>query len=170
MRSVQGHSLIEFVIVLIVIGIVAAAASPVVATAMKAYNNVQDDTVALDKVRYVTERLAREIREVQYSSSTYTFTTMSSTQPVFTKADGTVVTIGGNSGSTPRTITLGYSSPAVTSKLVDNVTSLSFAYYDSSNATTASAAFLKYVQITLTLTVNGLTYTERTRVQLRNGI
>lgn len=172
MRTQRGFSLVEMVIVTIVLGIIAAAASPVIRNSLRAYNGVQDDIVTLDKVRYVTERLARELRQVEYTGSAYNFATMTNA-PVFTKreADGTetVVTITNNTATSPRTVTLGYSSPAVTSTLVDNVTTLTFTYYTSANATTTLTSAVKYVEINLTVTVSGLAYSERTRVQLRNS-
>jgi hypothetical protein len=54
--------------------------------------------------------------------------------------------------------------------LTDEVSSVSFAYYDGNGAVTASLVDLAFVQIDLTLQnpTTGASYTQRTRVALRD--
>jgi hypothetical protein len=160
--------MIELIIVIVILGIMAAVASPIAMNSMKAYYDVQDDVVALDKVRYATERLARELREVNYNGTTYSFTSLSTSAPTFTKSDGTIVTITNSSG----TVTLNYSSPSVSPAptLVDQVNTLTFAYYDQNGGSSPTTATVRYVEVSLTVRPsNNQDYSERTRVQLRNN-
>ncbi len=69
MLKARGYTLIEMIIVTVVIGIMAAVLSPLMVSSLTANERTQGDVVVLDKLRYATERLAREIREVQYASS-----------------------------------------------------------------------------------------------------
>lgn len=70
MRQNGGFTLIELIIVTTLVSIMAAALAPIVLSTLHAYDSTLGDTLVLDKLRYSTERLAREIRGVQYASST----------------------------------------------------------------------------------------------------
>lgn len=184
MKYVRGFTLIELIIVISVIGIMASALAPIMQSSLRAYDNTLNDLIVLDKLRYATERLAREIREVKDNDTTantnFAFTSMSTSAPVFTRdyntcADSTCNTITtvtrtvtvGNAGST---VTLAYSDMSGTGAqvLTDQVSSLAFAYFDKDGVSTASTVDVRYVQISLTLNQNGNDYTQRTRVELRN--
>lgn len=69
MPTTKGYTLIEMIMVLIVVGIMAAALAPLALSSLRAYEETLADVVVLDKLRYATERLAREIREVKRASS-----------------------------------------------------------------------------------------------------
>ncbi len=122
----HGFTLIELVIVGSIVGIMAAVLSPLLLSSLKAYDNILGDVVVLDKLRYATERLAREIREVQYASSTTTPATYCN-PPTNTINDQYCITAMGTSGLTFRrsytdstgvvtwrTVTIGSTSTAVT--------------------------------------------------------
>lgn len=64
----RGFTLIELVIVSGLLGIMAALAIPLVRTSLVAYDTTLGNLVVLDKLRYATERLAREIRGVQFAN------------------------------------------------------------------------------------------------------
>ena len=68
----RGFTLIELVIVTVITGILAAMLAPLALASLRAYDDILGDVVVLDKLRYATERLAREIREVYYASNTTT--------------------------------------------------------------------------------------------------
>lgn len=166
MGDSRGFSLIEMVIVIIVLGIMAAVAAPIALTGLNAYNAMHDSVATNDKLRYATERLARELREVKFEEPIYSFSSMSTTAPVFTKADDVTVTIG----NSPPNVTLAYSTPTVSPApvLTDQVSSLAFAYFDESGNSTTSTTAVRFVEVSLTLTQGAQSYSERTRVQLRN--
>ncbi len=83
-QTVRGFSLIELIITTVVIGIMAMALSPLLLSSLNAYDSTLGDVVVLDKLRYATERVAREVREVQYASSISTPATYCSDRPTIT--------------------------------------------------------------------------------------
>lgn len=70
MQQARGFTLMELIIVTMLVGIMTAVLSPMMFSSLNAYNSTLGDVVVLDKLRYATERLTREIRGVQYASST----------------------------------------------------------------------------------------------------
>lgn len=166
-----GFTLIEMVIVITAVAVIGSVLAPMMLKGMQAYESTHSTLNTLEKLRYATERLAREIRATDYSGGAYTIN-MATTPPLtFTKADTTPVTVT----TTGSNVTLAYAAPApaVNAVLTDELSSLAFAYYRADGATTASAAAdVRYVQITLTLTnpTNGQAYAQRTRVALRDRI
>lgn len=154
--------------VIVVIGVMAAAFVPLLVDSFRAYEANQSNLVTLGKLRYATERMAREIREVRFAGGVYAIV-MNPTTLQFTKNDaaGTVVTIT----AAPPLATLQYSTPAMSATLTDQVAAngLQFLYFDINNVATASTANVAYVDVNLTLTdPNSGAAQQRTRVALRN--
>jgi MSHA biogenesis protein MshO len=164
-----GFTLIEMTMVIVVIGILAAATVPLLINSFRAYETNQTNLVTLSKLRYATERMAREIREVRYSGGVYAMN-LNTTAPQFTKSDGTVVTIT----SAPPLATLQYSTPAMTATLTNQVqlapNGLQFDYFDINDSNVGvTTATVAYVDVTLTLTdPNSGAAAQRTRIALRN--
>ena len=166
-RAGAGFTLIEFVVVIVALSVLSALLAPLFANMFRAYELNQTNLVTLSKLRYATERIAREIREVAYSGGNYQIAPMGTSPLSFIKNDaaGTGVTI---SAAAPF-VTLQYSTPAMTATLTDQVAALQFQYYDINNAVTASNAAVAYIDVTLTLTdPNSGAATQRTRIALRN--
>ena len=162
MQTVRGFSLIELVITTVVMGIMAMALSPLLLSRLNAYNSTLGNVIVLDKLRYATERIAREIRGVQYASSTTTPSTNCSDSP--TTTDHYCITAmtptnfqfrrsytdtGGNDtwrtdtiNATGSTVTLAYSdiNSGAAQVLTDELSSLSFSYLQEDGATTATLA------------------------------
>lgn len=163
-RRQHGFTLIEMVLSITVMSIVALVGAQLLANGSASYSAATDSIDTFAKLRYAMTRMAAEIREADYNGTQYQIT-MAANQLVFTKQDLTTVTIA-TSGSN---VTLGYSSPAVTATLTDQLSSLAFAYYQSNAQTAAtSAANVAYVDVSLTLSEGGTLYSRRQRIALRD--
>jgi prepilin-type N-terminal cleavage/methylation domain-containing protein len=170
----SGFSLIEVVVTIVLIAAMAMAVIPVISSGVSTYATTTNSLEALGKLRYATERLAREIREVRRNPVTptdYEFTSLaSSTSLQFRKSGGGVqVTITAASPD----VRLGYSAPAVTGTLTDLLAAnadLNLGYYLADRTTpTASLSLVAYVRISLTLTDRDAnTVSQVTWVALRN--
>ena len=163
-----GFTLIEMTIVIVILGVLAAATTPLLTNSFQAYETNQSNLVTLSKLRYATERIARELREVAFNGTNYQIATMGANTLSFTKNDAasTVVTIT----AAPPLVTLQYSTPPMSATLTDQVTSLQFQYFDiNDNSGGVTNATVAYVDVVLTLTdPNSGAAVQRTRIALRN--
>lgn len=165
----RGFTLIEAVVSIVVLGILFALALPMLSSGLWAFERAQQSLDVLTKLRYATERMAREIREVDYTGGAYQISsalTANTSTLTFTKADGTGVGLV----QTGANVTTSYSTIAGGPfTLTDRATQLRFNFYDSAGAATVSTSAVAYVQIDLTLTnPAGASYSQRTRVGLRD--
>lgn len=161
-----GFSLIEMVVSIVVLGVLSAVTAPVFTTSLRGYVESDATLTTLSKARYATERIARELREVQYNSGTgsFTFTAMGANNVTFTKWNGTTVTL--NVAGT--NVNLRYAPPNVTAPLTDELGALTLAYLDATGAIGATASTVRAIDVNLTLTNRGATHTQQVRVGLRN--
>ena len=165
----HGFTLIEMVASIIIAGALAAVSVPMLSNGFRAYAATHASLLTLSKLRYATERMVREIREVRRdpaNPSNYDIAVMNATTFKFKKTDGVEVTI-----NKPAQITLAYSIPNVTPSptLTDQVDSLQFKYFKEDGKTeTASKSEVAFVQISLSLIQDTATYPQRVRVDLRN--
>jgi prepilin-type N-terminal cleavage/methylation domain-containing protein len=166
MRRVEGLSLIELVMVIMILGILAAFIGPILFNAMRSYDTGQKAMSTHAKMRYAIERMSRELREVRRQTTDATFpdiTSMTASSIAFFKTDGTRVIIG----ATGNQLNLSYST--LSGMLTDQLSSFSFAYFQQ-NATTvaATAASIAFVQISLALSEGTSVFSSRVRVDLKN--
>ena len=164
----QGFTLIELVVVMIVLSIIAGLTAPIFSKGLTATRTITDNLQTIEKLRYAAERLSRELRQINYNGAAYDISTMSAAALSFTSAiDATndiSFTYSGN------TLSMSYSSPALSATLTDEVSVLNFAYYDAAGVSTASNIDVAFVEFTLTLQnpSSGGSFTQRTRVALRD--
>ena len=167
MRRVEGFSLLELIMVIAILGVLAAFVGPVVFNAMRSYDQMQRGVQTQAKMRYAIERMAREIREVRRQVTDATFpdvSSMTATSLAFVKSDGTSVAIGvaGNQ------VNLAYST--VSAVLTDQLGSFALAYYQPDASTVAAtASSLAFVQISMTLSEGTNLFSARARVDLKNA-
>lgn len=168
----RGFTLVEAVVSIVLVGILAMAVIPVISNGVRTYVTTTTSLNTLSKLRYATERMAREIREVRRNTGTPTNydMTMGANTLVFYKTDGYRVTI--TSGAPNATLAylplVGASVSGVLTDQINVVGDLAFAYYDAAGAVTASLSQVAFVQISLTLTEDGAAVRQVTRVALRN--
>lgn len=189
MQKLRGFTLIELIIVTIILGILAAALIPVIFSGLRAYDDVQNNVLVLDKLRYATERLAREIREVTYDppapsggGTGFAFAIRGSSMVAFTRThngpagslvakivsvcnDGSAVSLNYQESSETASCT---GAQVLTDEL-GGIGNLVFSYYQSNGSDPAADnTDVRSVAISLTLNHNGNDYTQRTRVELKN--
>ena len=168
-----GFTLVELVVVMVLLGILAAAGSKMMSdTMLTSFIAVRSHSSG-SQARYAMERISREIREMAFSATGYSVATMGASSIVFTKEDGTTVTITYSGTS----VTLGYSggsTSTLTNQLSSGLTNV-FQYRDQLGGTTTDKEEVRFVDVTMafTTTVNGVTGTAtetlRNRVFLRNA-
>ncbi len=167
----RGFSLVEMIVTLVLVGILAVIGLPILSNSLRAYSATQEGLGTLTKLRYATERLAREIREVRRDPAVptdYDIAIMTAAKFQFTKTDGVEVTLE----AVPPALTLNYAPPVTPAPaLTDQVKGFTFRYLQADGATAAtSKSDVAFVDITLTLTQSGTDYAQRTRMGLRNKL
>ena len=170
--SARGFTLIEMVVTLVLVGILAVIGLPILSNSARAYSATQESLATLGKLRYATERLAREIREVRrdpLAPGDYDIAVMTATTFQFTRADGVEATLE----AAPPRLTLRYSAPVANPPpaLTDQVAGFAFKYFKADGVTAAtSKSDVAFVEMNLTLTQGGADYAQRTRMSLRNKL
>lgn len=166
--AANGFTLMEMVIVLVMLGLMAAIAGPYLSNGMRAYNDSAAAVHTLSKLRLASERLVREIREVRRDAAGNYDLTLPLTPDAlqFFKIDGEQVSIA-NTGAE---LTLAYSSVAggAPFTLSDELASLSFNYLKTDGSPYTGITDLGIIEFELVLSHAGNDYRQRSRVALRN--
>jgi prepilin-type N-terminal cleavage/methylation domain-containing protein len=171
----RGFTLVELVISAGLLGFLATIATYFFVDNVRLVLTLDEDSAAISDGRAVLERISREIREVKYDTAAGAFciSTMSANQIVFNKTSGSYLPGCGGATPTathndfavsiqptaPNTLTLTYSGTLapttggnpLTAPIAANASAINIAYLDKNLVGTASAASVKFVQITLRL-------------------
>ena len=167
-KRAAGFTLIELVVGLLIVSILASVGSLAVVQGMKAYYAIDDALPTLAKLRYTISRIAWELKETDYDGSAYlltaTYPSTANGSITFTKLDGTAVTIDGSTSS----MTMKYDAGSAYT-LTDQLSDLTFNFYQYDGTTNATAdTDVRFIEINVTLSLDGNTYDQRTRVGLRD--
>lgn len=163
----RGFTLMEMVLTLTVLAVLATVAAPYLSNGVTAYNDTAGALETVGKLRVVSERLVREIREIgRDGGGNFAITVpLSGTNLQFIKLDGEQVTVS----EVAPLAHLAYASVAGTPTLVDEVTSLTFNYWRADGLTPATDnSDVAFIDFELVLTHAGNGYRQRSRIALRN--
>lgn len=160
--------MIEMIISILILGVLGTIAGQGLVGGTRAFSDNADVLQTLGKLRYASERMVREVREIRRATANpvnFDITVMTATALSFTRGNGTNVTITAR----PPLLELAYSVPAGAQTLTDEVDSMTFAYFQNDGSTTAtSIADVAFIEFNLELFRAGRIYPQRTRVALRN--
>ncbi len=195
---VRGFSLIELVIVMVLIALLAVVSMQPLLSAFQARAMVSGNLQAIDALRYVTERLVRELRQTRYDAQTTGFQ-LKALDPLAGTSSASsglcFVRVGGADGKqlAQQAVRVGagiatldsVSFPACSATqprtLAERVTSLRFDYWTYGSAGNAQplplpvtdpnfGKRLAFIDITVSIaSSNGSPASYRSRVVLRNG-
>lgn len=167
-RKQHGFSMIEMIISLVILSVIGTTAGYALTGGVRAFSENANAQQTLAKLRYASERMVREAREIRRNTVNPTnldITTMTATTLSFTRGDGAVVTLT----ATPPQLYLAYATPAGTWTLTDEVSSMHFSYFQADGSTIASSnSDVAFIEFNLSLSRDGKVYPQRTRVALRN--
>lgn len=154
----KGFTVIELIIVMVVIGILAAISAPLIDQAARSAGMIYDvsDVSAQGKTSFT--QFLRALRSVQSISA------MTSSSLSYTDIDHKNIAITYSSNVIYRSENGGTARSWLT-----DVDSLSLTYQDSAGATTATPANVRYVTVNIGLNKNGSTQTLKETVYLPNN-
>lgn len=172
MHRARGMTLIEMVLAIVIVSIILAATAPIIGNTFQSYITTRSALDATSKARLAVERIAREIRDLNFNfgAGAYQFATMTPTNATFTKTDGTTVAIAAIGAN----VNLSYSTllGGAPQLLTNDLNALNFRYLqENGTTTTTNPALVRFVEIGLTLNVpdtTGAVHAETTRVALRD--
>ena len=187
--AARGFTLLEMVLVIIILGVLAAFIAPILTAAVESYDHTSRNIELTINMRYAMERMSREIRTTRRdpaNSANYDIPSIASSRKLdVCRADGTRISIEKPTGVSEVRLdyTTGFSStcsalpgvPArtlVTGLAADADFALTYLQNDGTTPATDTAN-LAFIAITMTLTgtaTDGSTPTLQsvTRVDLRN--
>ena len=155
----QGFTLIEFVMVVVLVGIIAVVISQIFSQALITTQTEENMSDALWQGQVAMQRMVRDIRLIRSAND---ITTMTNNNLVFTNIFGSSINYSHSGSGSPNPITLNGDN------LANGILHLTLGYKTSANATTASATNLAYITISMTVAQNSSNYVLNSVVYLRD--
>ncbi len=169
-RQAAGFTLLEMVVTIATLSILAMLVTPYLSLSVRAYNDNAVESQILGELRYASERIARELRDIRRnpaSPADYDIATpFVSNRIRFSRNDGERVTID----SATSALNLSYFSLQGDSPfpLSTSLQGITFSYFQSDEVNPAlGSSDLAYIEFEIQLGANGNTYSQRSRVALR---
>lgn len=147
MKNARGFTLIEFIIVITLIGILSAVASLILNQHVKAYFAAKELINFEVKTNIAADNLMRELK------SSENLTAFSATSLAFINQQGESIVIDVSGGLLRRQV-----DGATPQTLCNDVASLSFEAFDSAFASTAILADVRFITMLITTNSNNLPY------------
>ncbi len=160
--NISGFTLIELIVVIVLISIVSVIGSGIISSSYIAYLNSKNVMDADWQGRQALERMARELRIVG-SPADITISGSTATSLTFTtsNADTIIYSLSGTS-------LMRQKNGGTAQILADGIQTLGFTFYDQNSALTAVAANVRYILISLMVTLNNTNFTITTGVFTRD--
>lgn len=145
-----GFTLMELVIGMVLLGFLSVVGTTMISGSFTSTRVITNQHLAYASARYAMERVTREVREIQYDTTTKALgiSSMGPTQLSFTKS--------GLGSPTP--LTISYVSPQVllttggsTAPLLSDVSAFTLSYLDTNRQVTTVSNDVRYVRIALTM-------------------
>ncbi len=160
LKKLKGFSLIELIVVIVIIGIFTAIGSQILSKAFSGYFDNKYLIEADWQARLALERMQRDIRAIRSPAD---ITTAGASNLVFIDTSGNTITYSLSGTSLDR-----QTNASTVQVLADGIQSLTFSYYDENDAVTGTAANVRYITISLHVTLNNTNFTVMTSVYPRN--
>jgi len=157
MKKHCGFTMIELIIVIVILAVLSAIALPMLTAGFNGYFTQRNLSDANWQGRLALSRMSRDIRSIPSAGN---ITTATSTQFTFTNSSNASVSYTLSGTALQRN--------GIT--LANGVSAVTFGYYTSAGAVTATISAIRYVSITLNITENNTNITLETVVDLRNII
>jgi prepilin-type N-terminal cleavage/methylation domain-containing protein len=168
-RAGRGFTLIEMVAVIIMTGIIFSFGSAMLGNVFSSYSLKRDVTDIDWQAKVALERMARELRAVRLAAAA-DLDIASATQIRFVDTDGNGVCFYRSGNRVMRSADGPATACGTTNAqpLADNVTALTFTYWDNTGAATATVANVYYITVDLTVAEGNYSGQFRTNVRPRN--
>lgn len=169
MSDASGFTLIEMVLVIVLLGLLAAMSAPMLSGGLNAFSAGRDSIEATSELRYAMARMTQEIRETGGAGGSYTIAPVGLGQASinFTRTDGTTMSFGASGANLVITQTGVNGGPYFLSRRVQ---SLVFNHYQSDGVSVATSNVdVAFVEVILQLAGpnGGLVIEARSRVAMR---
>ena len=148
-KSIAGFTFIELILVMLIVGIVAASSSTFLLQAYRASNLAPDLVEADNATRVAAITMRRELQNIRSNTSTD-----------ISNAQTNTITFVDTSNNT---ITYSLSGTTITRNgftFLEQVSALTFTYLDAQGAVTSTVSNIRYIQFSFTTTITTQSYSQ----------
>ena len=147
MKKTLGFSLIEIIMVMVIVGSISGIAALIITNGSIAYFQAKPIISLADKANLAMTKLLRELQSAESINAigvdTISFTNQQGDSVVFDVNGTTLEREANSSGANP---------------LCNNVSNITFRYYDQTLNATVAPANVRFISVSLTLSDNNATY------------
>ncbi len=159
----KGFTLVELVITMILIGVISTVVGPLLYEGVTNFKKAHALESLSSQGRSTLELMAQDVRNIGAELS-HTLISMNANQLSMENMYDQTISFSLSGSDLIRTI------DGNNQNLAEDVSSLSFSYYNVNGQTTATTADVRYIKLGLSLTKEGLSQHFETIVALRNAV